>query len=158
MMKEFTDITLKTINELLNVTPVEELPTGVRLIAVPGVTDSRGSLAFMEGDVHIPFPIARVFFLYDIPSGASRGDHSHRTCAEVVFAVHGAFTMAVDDGRHRMAVRMDRPDVGILIPPGIWCRLLDFAEGTVCAVMASEKYDASGYTYSYSEFQKESAT
>ena len=145
---------LHTIDEMLNVTPMDGVPEGVRLIAIPGVRDSRGSLSFMEGEVHIPFPIARVFFLYDIPEGASRGDHSHRSCAEVVFAVHGAFTMEVDDGTQRMAVRMDRPDVGILIPAGIWCRLLDFAEGTVCAVMASEKYDASGYTYSYSDYLK----
>lgn len=143
-----------TIDEMLGAPPADGVPAGVRLIAIPEVRDARGSLSFMEGDVHIPFPIARVFFLYDIPAGATRGDHSHRSCAEVVFAVHGAFTMEVDDGTRRMAVRMDRPDVGILIPAGIWCRLLDFDKGAVCAVMASEKYDASGYTYSYSDYLK----
>lgn len=145
---------IKTIDEVLNVTPAEEMPAGVCLIEVPGVTDSRGSLSFMEAERHIPFPIERVFFLYDIPCGASRGDHSHRTCAEVVFAVHGAFTILVDDGTHRMAIRMNRPHVGILIPAGIWCKLLDFEKGTVCTVVASEKYDASGYTYSYSDYLK----
>ncbi len=129
-----------------------DLPTGCRIIVLPTANDSRGELCFMEGETHIPFKIARVFYIYNVNEGASRGDHSHSTCAEVVFAVHGAFTMIVDDGTCRVAIRMNRPNMGILIPAGVWCKLTDFAPGTVCSVLASEKYDSKGYTYSYEEY------
>lgn len=138
--------------EVLNAHSGVCLPGGCRLIEVPGVADDRGELCFMEGESHIPFEIARVFYIYNVKKGASRGDHSHRSCAEVVFAVHGSFTMIVDDGKRRVAVRMNRPNVGILIPPAVWCKLTDFAEGTVCSVLASEKYDEKGYTYSYEDY------
>ncbi|MBQ0021510.1 MAG: FdtA/QdtA family cupin domain-containing protein [Bacteroidales bacterium] len=144
----------KSTEEVLKGMYAEWMPKGVRLIEIPDVTDQRGSLCFMEGDNHIPFRIERVFFLYNIPEGAQRGDHSHSTCAEVVFAVHGAFTMKVDDGERSISIRIDRPNVGILIPAGIWCQLLNFEQDTVCAVVASERFDATGYTYSYDEYIK----
>lgn len=129
-----------------------ELPRNCQMINAPAVKDERGQLCYMESGSHIPFPIARVFYIYNVQEGATRGDHSHNTCAEVVFAVSGAFTMTVDDGNRRVAIRMNRPDIGILIPPGVWCKLSDFEEGTVCSVLASERYDASGYTLSYEEY------
>lgn len=140
--------------DIMEGTYLRDMPKGCKLIVTPKACDARGELCFMEGNGHIPFPIARVFFLYNIPEGATRGDHSHNTCVEVVFPVHGEFTMTVDNGKKRASIRMTKPHIGILIPPGVWCKLTDFEKGTVCAVVASHKYDASGYTLSYEEYIK----
>ncbi|MDY5631838.1 MAG: FdtA/QdtA family cupin domain-containing protein [Bacteroidaceae bacterium] len=131
------------------------LPGGSRLIDIPIVSDSRGSLCFATNASEIPFPIQRVFWIYDVPTGEQRGGHSHRTCAEVVVAVKGRFTMTVDDGCSRCSVVLDSPSKGILIPAGLWCELSDFAPGTVVLVMASQAYDATGYINDYTLYKKE---
>lgn len=131
------------------------LPNGCRLITLPGVQDERGFLTFAEGQNHIPFRIDRVFWIYGVPEGKERGGHAHRTCAEVVVPVAGAFTMVVDDGTLRVSVRLDSPQTGILIPAGVWCELKDFAPGTVCVVAASQAYDSEGYIHCYDEYMKQ---
>lgn len=131
------------------------LPGGSRLINMPIVVDSRGSLCFATNEQEIPFPVQRVFWIYDVPSGKCRGGHSHRTCAEVVVPVKGNFTMMVDDGRSRFSVVLDSPSKGILIPAGLWCELSDFAPGTVVLVMASQPYDATGYIHDYTLYKEE---
>ncbi len=128
------------------------LPAGSRLITIPMATDGRGSLSFATQGQEIPFAIARVFWIHDVPEGARRGGHSHNTCSEVVVAVTGGFRMTVDNGRERRSVVMDSPNLGILIPAGMWCELSDFQPGTVVVVAASEPYDASGYCNNYNEY------
>lgn len=130
------------------------MPEGCQLIDIPSVVDARGSLAFAESLGCVPFPIARVFWIYDVPFGMQRGGHAHWSCAEVVVAVRGAFTMVVDDGRVRSEIRMDSPSRGILIPAGVWCELRDFASDSLLVVMASEPYDATGYVHNYEEYLK----
>ena len=131
------------------------LPGGSRLIPIPSVSDERGVLAFATGGVGIPFPVARVFWIYDVPETQHRGGHAHRTCAEVVFAVRGSFTMCVDDGTSRSEVCLSEPTEGILIPAGVWCELKDFEPGTVLVVLASHSYDAEGYINDYEEYRKQ---
>ncbi len=114
-----------------------QLPRGCRIIEFPESADDRGALSFAEGAHQIPFQIERVFWIYGVPQGKTRGGHSHSESAEVVVPVNGAFSMLVDDGTHKAEVRMDSPRKGILIPPGVWCDLRDFAPGTVCVVFAS---------------------
>jgi WxcM-like, C-terminal. len=134
---------------------MEQLPRGSRIIELPESVDDRGALSFAEGAHQIPFQIERVFWIYGVPEGKTRGGHSHSESAEVVIPVSGSFTMKVDDGTHKAAVRMDSPRKGILIPPGVWCELCDFAPGTVCVVFASHPYNASGYINNYSEYLTE---
>lgn len=133
----------------------ENLPRGCRIIELPGATDDRGSLSFAEGAHHIPFQIERVFWIYGVPEGKTRGDHSHNESAEVVIPVHGGFSMMISDGNLTRTVRMEKPNQGILIPPGVWCTLKDFAPDTVCVVFASHPYNASGYINDYSEYLSE---
>ncbi len=127
-------------------------PEGCCWLPLPKATDERGTLAFLEGGEHLPFSVKRVFWIYGVPAGKTRGGHAHRTCAEALFPVAGAFTVEVDDGVCRRTVRMDRPDRGVLIPAGVWCNLTDFSAGAVCVVMASHPYDAEGYIHKYEDF------
>lgn len=128
------------------------LPRGCRLIDFQQCNDERGNLSVAEGRRQVPFSIERVFWIYDVPEGSERGSHSHNECAEVVVPVHGSFDMLVDDGDCRTVVHMDSPHQGILIPPGVWCCLQNFAPGTVCVVFASHPYNAAGYTHNYDAY------
>ena len=121
------------------------MPKGVQLIQLPQNVDERGRLSYVEGCVHIPFPIKRVFWISDVPEGQMRGGHAHWTCHEVVFPVAGSFEIEVDDGTYARTFKMDDSSCGILIPAGVWCELRHFRPGTVCVVMASQEYDVSGY-------------
>lgn len=133
----------------------DRLPRGCRLISLPEHKDRRGSLSIAEARHEVPFAIERVFWIYDVPEGEERGAHSHSECAEVVVPVHGAFDMTVDDGTAKATVHLDSPHTGILIPAGVWCQLSNFTQGTVCVVMASHPYNASGYIHDYSVYKGE---
>ena len=130
----------------------KHLPRGCRLITLPYVGDERGWLTFAEGEGTVPFAVRRVFWISDVPQGARRGGHAHWTCSEVVVAARGAFTMVLDDGRMRKEVRMERVNVGVLVPAGVWCELKDFEPDTLLVVMASEEYKAEGYVHDYKEY------
>ncbi len=133
----------------------DKLPNGCKLIEVPSVVDQRGTLSFATSGKEIPFPIARMFWIYDVPEHQKRGGHAHRECAEVVFALSGAVTFVVDDGRERQEVRLARPTQGLLIEAWVWCELLDFAPNTIIAVAASHPYDGEGYIHDYEQYRKE---
>lgn len=133
------------------------LPGGCQLIHLPENKDERGSLAFLQGACEIPFAVERVFWIWGVPDGQSRGGHAHRTCAEVVFPLNGSFTMHVDDGHWQADVRMDSPTCGILIPAGVWCSLTDFQQGTVCLAVASQPYRAEGYINNHEDYLKETS-
>ena len=132
-----------------------QLPRGCRIIEFPESVDDRGALSFAEGAHHIPFQIERVFWIYGVPQGKTRGGHSHSESSEVVVPVSGGLNMMVSDGTHQAVVRLDSPRKGILIPPGVWCDLRDFEPGTVCVVFASHPYNASGYINDYNEYLTE---
>lgn len=134
------------------------MPRGCRIIDLPESVDERGSLSFAEGQQHIPFQIERVFWIYGVPEGKTRGDHSHNESAEVVIPVNGSFSMFVSDGERELTVLMDSPHKGILIPPGVWCELRDFAPGTVCVVLASHPYNSEGYTNDFTQYKSELVT
>ena len=131
------------------------LPGGCRLIALPEKKDERGCLSFLQSARDIPFDVQRVFWIWGVPPGKSRGWHAHRTCAEVVFPLQGSFRMHVDDGKAQADVLMDSPTCGILIPAGVWCCLTDFQKGTVCLAVASQPYDAGGYINNHEDYLKE---
>lgn len=121
------------------------------MIDFPEVKDERGCLSIAEG-IALPFEVKRVFWIYDICEGKTRGGHAHVSCEEVVVAVSGSFDMFVDDGKDSREIKMDSPSKGIYIKKGVWCELRNFAPGTICVVLASEAYDSEGYINDYKEF------
>jgi len=126
---------------------------GYGMVSLPQHTDVRGSLTFAEWR-HLPFQPKRVFWIYDVAEGKTRGGHAHRTCAEVVFAISGSFDMFVNNGTEQATIHISNPSEGIYIGTNVWCELRNFAPGTVCVAFASEDYDAEGYINDYDEFKK----
>ncbi|HEV2728173.1 MAG TPA: FdtA/QdtA family cupin domain-containing protein [Solirubrobacterales bacterium] len=123
-----------------------------RLIELPEVADPQGNLAFAEGENHVPFPIARIFHVYDVPEGASRGGHSHLTLEQAVFCVSGRLEMVVDDGEEKRGFVLDDPRRGLYLPPLVWHDIRGFAPGTVYLVLASARFDESDYIRDYDEY------
>lgn len=123
-----------------------------RLFDLPKIADSRGNLTFVEGRVHVPFDIRRVYYLYDVPGGASRGGHGHRQLSQVLIAPSGSFDVILDDGRKRRTVHLNRPYQGLYICPMVWRELENFSSGSVCLVLASDVYDEGDYYRDYEAF------
>lgn len=115
-------------------------------------SDRRGNLSVVENQKDIPFCVKRVFYLYDVPGGESRGAHAHQVCEQLIVAVSGSFAVTIDDGSGKRSFFLNRPYQGLYIPSGIWCDLVDFSAGAVCMVLASEPYQDSEYIRSYDDF------
>lgn len=128
-----------------------ELQIGCR-IDFPKVTDERGNLTYIEQNEHVPFDIKRVYYLYDVPGGESRGGHAHRELEQVIIAANGSFDLILDDSERRERVHLNRSYYGIHMPPGVWRELENFSSGSVCLVLASRKYDKNDYIREYSNF------
>ena len=116
-------------------------------------SDRKGNLSVVENGKNIPFDIKRIFYLYDIPGGESRGAHAHKTCHQFLVAVSGSFEVTLDDGINKRTVVLNRPFYGLHIPPGIWAAEQGFSSGSVCLVLASEKYEEDDYIRDYKEFK-----
>ncbi len=130
-------------------------PNGsVHLIDLPVISDPRGDLTFVEGSKHVPFDIARVYYLYNVPVDSERGGHAHKELEQVVFALSGSFRITVDDGRERRAFWLRDPRKGLYISRMIWREMDAFSQGAVCMVLASHPYDENDYYRDYEEFQK----
>ena len=122
------------------------------IIELPKYHDPEGNLTPVYSNGHVPFDIKRVFYLYDIPGGESRGAHAHKVCHQFLVAASGAFEVVLDDGINKRTVLLNRPFYGLHIPPGIWAAEQGFSSGSVCLVLASEKYDEADYIRSYEQF------
>ncbi len=123
-----------------------------RILELPKVEDRRGNLTFIEEHTHVPFQIRRVYYLYDVPGGASRAGHGHRELEQLIIAMSGSFNVVVDDGRSRESIHLNRSYFGLYIPRMIWREIENFSSGAVCSVLASTLYDASDYIRSYAAF------
>ncbi len=130
------------------------LPKGCALIYLPNVVDDRGMLTFVEGNKHIPFEIKRIFWTYQVKEGSTRGNHAHRTCSMVLFPVGGSYDIELDDGVIKCTLHMSDSHVGLLVPPGVWCKLHDFSPCAASVCLASDPYDAEDYIHDYNEFLK----
>jgi WxcM-like, C-terminal len=126
--------------------------TGCRLIELPRVHDPRGNLTFVEAQDTVPYVIERVYYLYDVPGGESRGGHAHRELQEFIIAASGSFEVLVDDGVHTERFFLNRSYYGLYIPPMVWRELDEFSSGSVCLVMSSRHYDEGDYYREYDEF------
>jgi hypothetical protein len=124
----------------------------VRLVDLPRIHDPRGDLTFIEGGRHIPFEIARVYYLYNVPVDAERGGHAHRELQQVIFALSGSFRITVDDGRTREEHWLRDPRRGLYVSQLIWREMDSFSQGAVGMVLASHRYDESDYYRSYDDF------
>jgi oxalate decarboxylase/phosphoglucose isomerase-like protein (cupin superfamily) len=123
-----------------------------RTIDFPVVHDQRGNLTFIEGGEHVPFEIKRVYYLYDVPGGASRAGHAHKTLEQIIIAASGSFDVIVDNGGSRDRVTLNRSYFGLYVPSFVWREIVNFSSGAVCLVLASERYDEDDYFRSYDEF------
>jgi len=123
-----------------------------RIIELPKIQDNRGNLTFIEGGRHVPFEIKRVYYLYDVPGGASRAGHGHRKLRQLMIAMSGSFDVTLDDGRERKLFHLNRSYYGLYIPPMLWRDLDNFSSGAVCMVLASDYYDEGDYFRDYDEF------
>lgn len=112
----------------------------------------KGDICVVENFKTIPFDVKRIYYLYDIPGGVSRGGHAHKQLQQFIVAVSGSFTVTLDDGNVRRSFTLNRPYQGLLLVPGIWRELGDFSSGSVCLVLASELYDKDDYIHDYVEF------
>jgi dTDP-4-dehydrorhamnose 3,5-epimerase-like enzyme len=130
----------------------------VRLIDFPIVHDPRGNLSYIEGEHQIPFPIRRVYYLYDVPGGAVRGGHAHRNLQQVLIALSGSFDVVLDDGMVRRKVSLNRSWHGLLIPNMVWRELENFSSGAVCLVLASEFFQESDYIRDHALFLREATS
>lgn len=123
----------------------------ITLIDIPKITDVRGNLGVIEKEV-IPFSIKRVYYLYDVPSTAYRGGHSHIDQTELLIPLSGSFEVVLDNGKAKKSVLLNKPDKGLLINKGIWRELQNFSSGAVCLVLSSGEFDEADYIRSYSDF------
>lgn len=122
------------------------------MIDLPKVSDPRGNITFIEGTRHIPFEIRRVYYLYDVPGGETRGGHAHRTLEQFLISASGSFDVVVDDGMNRSRFHLERSYYGLYIPSGVWRELDNFSTGSICLALASEFYSEEDYIREYSEF------
>lgn len=122
------------------------------LITLPKNEDPRGNLTFIEGGRHVPFDIKRVFYLYDVPSGADRGGHALKTCHQVLIAISGSFDVLLNDGQQERRIHMNRPWSGLHIHPMIWRTMDNFSSGSVCLVLASDLYREKDYHLEYADY------
>ncbi|HPY83241.1 MAG: WxcM-like domain-containing protein [Bacteroidales bacterium] len=122
------------------------------VVELPKIHNPAGNITPIHGSIEIPFDIARVFYLYDIPGGESRGAHAHKECHQFLIAASGAFEIDLDDGVTKRTVSLNRPNYGLHIPPGIWAAEKGFSSGAICLVFASHIYNEADYIRSYSDF------
>lgn len=114
--------------------------------------DVEGNLTYMYENVHVPFPIRRVFYSYDIPGGEDRGAHAHKECHQFIIAASGSFEVVLNDGINRRTVQLNRPFWGLHVPPGIWASEQGFSSGSICLVLASHGYSEDDYIRNYDDF------
>ena len=122
------------------------------LVDLPKITDPRGNLTFIEGGRHVPFDIQRVYYLYDVPGGAERGGHAHKALRQLIVAMSGSFDVLLDDGREKRRFHLNRSYTGLYVCPMIWRELDNFSSGSVCMVLASNRYDEEDYYRDYAAY------
>jgi len=115
------------------------------IIELPRIGDRNGSITAINNLLEIPFEVNRVFYLYDIPGGESRGAHAHKECHQFLIAATGSFEVELFDGKVRRTVTLNRPNIGIHIPPGIWASEVNFSSSSICLVLASHHYEERDY-------------
>jgi dTDP-4-dehydrorhamnose 3,5-epimerase-like enzyme len=130
----------------------ESAVTSCRIVELPVIRDVRGNLTFVEGSRHIPFEIQRVYYLYDVPGGQLRAGHAHLELEQLMIAASGSFDVEITDGRTTEVHPLNRPYLGLYVPPMVWRDLTNFSSGAVCLVLASAPFDEADYIRDFDEF------
>lgn len=115
-------------------------------------SERMGNLSVVQNGDTVPFDVKRVYYLYDVPGGESRGSHAHRELSQLIIAASGSFRVTLDDGNVKRGFILNRPYHGLYVKPGIWRDLDDFSSGAVCMVLASEVYQPEDYIRDYNDF------
>jgi len=121
---------------------------------LPLIEDARGCLSYAEYDQQLPFIPKRIFLIYDVPPGTSRGGHAHRRVHQFLICIQGTCIIDLDDGHSARKVRLNRPSLGLHVPPMIWNSQHYDDPGAVLLVISSEPYDAQEYIRDYAEFKR----
>jgi dTDP-4-dehydrorhamnose 3,5-epimerase-like enzyme len=123
-----------------------------QLLHFPKNHQFNGNLTSITNHEEVPFAIQRIYYLYDVPGGETRGGHAHKDLHQIMVALSGSFTVTIDDGRNKQSFQLNQPYQGLLIPPGLWRDLDNFSSGSICMVLASELYDENDYFRDYDAF------
>ena len=124
------------------------------IIELPKIHDRRGNLTFIEGTNHVPFEIMRAYWIYDVPGGEKRGGHAYQNLHELIVAVSGSFSVALDDGFEKKSFTLNRSYYGLYVPNLIWRSLENFSTNSLCLILASQVYNEDEYIRSYDDFLK----
>lgn len=122
------------------------------IIELPKIYNPSGNITPVNNNLEIPFPIKRVYYLYDVPGGEGRGGHAHKELHQFIIAASGSFDLIVDDGRVKRTFHLARPYMGLYMPSGLWRELDNFSSGSICLVLASHEYNEKDYIRDYKEF------
>ena len=123
-----------------------------KIVELPKIADPRGNLTFIEAERNIPFAIKRVYYLYDVPGGATRAGHGHRTLQQLIIAMSGSFDVVLDDGTQRERYHLNRSYNGLYVCSMMWREIDNFSSGSVCIVLASDFFDEADYFRNYDDF------
>jgi hypothetical protein len=123
-----------------------------RIIDLPRFQLPEGSISVVEELQNVPFPIARVFYLYDVPGGESRGGHAHHELEQLIISCLGSFDVVIDDGHRRRTISLNRSFYGLYLPPGIWAELMNFSSGAISLVLTSLPFDEADYVRDHAQF------
>lgn len=124
------------------------------IIKLPKISTDTGTITSINSLAEVPFDVKRVYYLYDVPGGESRGGHAHKELKQLIVAASGSFDIVIDDGVTKRKFTLSRPYYGLLMPQGIWRNLINFSSGAICLVLASSKYSESDYIRSYDDFTR----
>ncbi|RZK56933.1 MAG: WxcM-like domain-containing protein [Pedobacter sp.] len=122
------------------------------IFELPKLANRAGNITPVHNNLEIPFAVKRIFYLYDIPGGESRGAHAHKECHQFLIAASGSFEVLLDDGKTKRLIQLNRPYIGLHIPPGIWASEINFSSGSICLVLASHTYNESDYIRKYEDY------
>ena len=122
-----------------------------KIIDIPKINNKSGNIGVIENTT-IPFDVKRVYYLFDVPSGAKRGGHAHKKLKQVILAISGSFDVVLKDGKSKEIITLNKPDKGLLIENNIWRELENFSSGSVCLVLASEEFSEDDYIRNYKEY------
>jgi len=124
------------------------------IVQLPQIKNRAGNITPVNNLIEVPFDVKRIFYLYDIPGGESRGAHAHKQCHQFVVAASGSFEMLLDDGKIKRLIQLNRPYNGLYIPPMIWASEINFSSGAICLVLASHLYDKDDYIREYETYKR----
>ena len=122
------------------------------ILHLPKIHSRQGNITPVENNINISFEVKRIYYLYDIPGGESRGAHGHKDLESLIIAVSGSFDVTIDDGFNKKTLQLNRPNLGLNLKPGMWRDISNFSSGAICLVLASAKFDENDYFRNYNDF------